>query len=305
MNFELTILGSNAAAPAHNRNQTSQVLHLHNYYFLIDCGEGTQTRLRKYKIPASKINHIFISHLHGDHYLGLMGLLLTMNLHHRTQPLSIYGPVGLGEILTVQFKYSESHLTFQVTLVELDTKRSYIVFEDDHIQVATIPLSHRISCCGFKFQEKPKLRRLIKEKIDDQIALAERTALKKGLDIMDESGKIKYKNSNYTLPPKRSRSYAYCSDTRYDPGLVKYLLGVDLLYHEATFLSDMEERAASTYHSTARQAAKIASKAGVERLLIGHFSIRYRELGDLLQEAQETFANSELAIEGRTFEIQE
>lgn len=234
-----------------------------------------------------------------------MGLLLTMNLHHRTQPLVIYCPVGLAEILTVQLKYSETQLNYEISMVELDTKRSYIILEDDHMQVETIPLSHRINCCGFKFKEKPKPRRLIKEKINDRIALSERAVLKKGLDIKDESGKIKFKNSDYTLPPRKSRSYAYCSDTRFDPGLVQYVKGIDLLYHEATFLSDMEERAATTYHSTARQAAMIASKAEVEKLLIGHFSIRYKELGGLLQEAQDTFANSELAIEGRTFVIQE
>jgi len=213
VNFELTILGSNSAAPAHNRNQTSQVLHQLNNYFLIDCGEGTQTRLRKFRIPASKINHIFISHLHGDHYLGLMGLLLTMNLHHRAQPLTIYGPAGLAEILTIQFKYSETRLNFDLTLEELDTKRSYVIFEDEQVQVETIPLSHRISCCGFKFKEKPKPLRLNREKLNDHIALAERVDLKKGLDIIDGSGNVKYKNSDYTLAPRKSRSYAYCSDT--------------------------------------------------------------------------------------------
>ncbi len=234
-----------------------------------------------------------------------MGLLLTMNLHHRTQPLKIYCPPGIAEILTVQLRYSETVLTFEVSLVELDTKKSYIILEDDNLQVETIPLSHRISCCGFKFQEKPKPRRLRKDKINDHIPVADRNALKKGIDIEDESGKVTYKNSDYTLPPRRSQSYAYCSDTRFDANLVELVKGVDLLYHEVTFMSDMEQRAASTYHSTARQAGTIASKAKVSKLVIGHFSIRYKELRDLLQEAQDAFPNSELAIEGKTFEIQE
>lgn len=305
MSFSLKILGSNSAAPAHNRHQTSQLLTVQNHTFLIDCGEGTQIQLIKYKLKAQKINNIFISHLHGDHYLGLMGLISTMHLQNRTNDLFIYGPAGLAEIITLQLQYSQTILNYKIKFQEIDTSRRKVLFEDEVMEVETIPLNHRIGCAGFLFREKPKKRRIIKERLPNNFSLKNILSLKNGDDIFDANGEVLYNNDNMTLPPRKSRSYAYCSDTKYDEKIIEQIKAVDLLYHESTFLSDREERASQTFHSTARQAATIAKKAEVGKLLLGHYSIRYRELQPLLDEAREVFENVALAIEGETIEIPE
>lgn len=305
MSFTLKILGSNSAAPAHNRHQTSQLLNVQNHTFLIDCGEGTQIQLIKYKLKAQKINNIFISHLHGDHYLGLMGLISTMHLQNRTKDLFIYGPPGLAEIITLQLQYSQTILNYKIKFQEVDTSKRKVIFEDEILVVETIPLNHRIGCAGFLFREKPKKRRIIKEKLPHNCSLKNILSLKNGEDIYDEDGEILYHNESMTFPPRKSRSYAYCSDTKYDENIIEQIKHVDLLYHESTFLSDREERANQTFHSTARQAATIAKKAEVGKLLLGHYSIRYKELQPLLDEARDVFENAALAIEGETIDIPE
>lgn len=303
MPFALKILGSNSAAPAHNRHQTAQLLTVGQHVFLIDCGEGTQMQLIKYKAKVQKIQHIFISHLHGDHYLGLMGLISTLHLQGRAADLHIYGPAGLADIITLQLKHSETVLNYKIIFKKLNTAIKETIFEDDALTIETIPLNHRIGCSGFLFRERPKKRRIIKEKLPSGISLTSILALKNGEDIYDENGEVLYRNEDITLPPKKARAYAYCSDTKYEEQIIQQIAQVDLLYHESTFLSDREERAAQTYHSTARQAATIALKAQVGLLLLGHYSIRYKELQPILDEARQVFPNSQLAIEGETIEI--
>lgn len=303
MNFELKILGSNSAAPAHNRHQTAQILSVHNQMYMIDCGEGTQMQLNRYRVKYNKINHIFISHLHGDHYLGLTGLLSTMHLQKREHDLNIYAPPGLSDILTLQLKYSQTVLNYKINFKEYESSKPEIIHEDDKVVVETIPLQHRVACCGFLFREKPNKRRLNKLKDLSQFNLQQLLDLKEGRDIYDGQGNLLFKNEDFTLPPKKPRSYAYCSDTIYDEGIIEQIKNVDLLYHEATFMNESKDRARETYHSTAKQAATIAKKADVEQLVIGHFSIRYKDLNPLLEEAKETFPNTQLAIEGETISV--
>lgn len=305
MIFELTILGANAAIPAHGRFPTSQVLCIHHRYYMIDCGEGAQIQLFRYKIKINKIHAIFISHLHGDHYLGLMGLLNTMTLRGRTEPLYLHGPKGLQEIIMSQLKYSYSILNYPLYFVETNQEESVFLFEDEKVTVHTIPLLHRIPCCGFLFREKIKDKNLIKEAIPTDLPIAGRIALKKGEDF-EYNHKI-LKNEDYTYSPNKSRSYAFCSDTIYLPSspLIEIIQHVDLLYHEATFTKVHESRAAQTFHSTGEQAALIAKEAQVEQLILGHFSTRYYDLSPLLEEAKAIFSNSFLAIEGETFSINE
>ncbi|KAA5540788.1 ribonuclease Z [Adhaeribacter rhizoryzae] len=305
MEFELKILGSSSATPSYNRNHTAQILTIGNQLNLIDCGEGTQMQLMRYKVKHQRISNIFISHLHGDHFFGLFGLLSTMHLQQRTTPLTIFGPPGLADILTLQFKYSNTHYNFKLDFQELDTTVHQQIFEDKYITVHTLPMQHRVSCCGFLFREKPKPRHLVKAKLPDFLSPPQLVRLKNGEDILDETGNILVRNEDVTSEPSRSRSYAYCSDTRYKEDIIPYIKGVDLLYHEATFLDNMLERAVYTYHSTAKQAATLALKAEVKRLLIGHFSARYKDLTPLLEEAKAVFDNTHLALEGKTIGILE
>ncbi|GEO05383.1 ribonuclease Z [Adhaeribacter aerolatus] len=305
MDFELKILGSSSATPSYNRNHTAQILTIGNQLNLIDCGEGTQMQLMRYKVKHQRICNIFISHLHGDHFFGLFGLLSTMHLQQRTSPLTIFGPPGLADILTLQFKYSNTHYNFKLDFQELDTSVYQQIFEDKYITVHTLPMQHRVSCCGFLFREKPKLRHLVKTLLPEFLTPPQLISLKNGEDILDEDGNILVKNEDVTSEPSRSRSYAYCSDTRYKEDIIPYIKGVDLLYHEATFLNNMLERAVYTFHSTAKQAATLALKAEVKRLLIGHFSARYKDLNPLLDEAKAVFDNTHLALEGKTIGILE
>ncbi|WP_181305554.1 ribonuclease Z [Rufibacter sp. XAAS-G3-1] len=305
MDFELKILGSSSATPSFERNHTAQLLTVGNQINLIDCGEGTQMQLMRYKVKHQRICNIFISHLHGDHYFGLAGLLSTMHLQQRTGPLNLFGPKGLAEILTLQFKYGGTQLPYHINFVEVDTTVCKKIFEDKHLTVHTLPMQHRVPCCGYLFKEKPKPRHLLKGKLPEFLTPPQLVRLKWGEDIRNEHGEVLVRNQDVTTDPKRSRSYAYCSDTKYKEDILPYVTGVDLLYHEATFLSDLEHRATHTFHSTAAQAATFAQKAQVKRLLIGHFSARYKDLSPLLAEAQAIFPNTALAAEGKTISVLE
>lgn len=272
---------------------------------MIDCGEGTQLRLSKLKIKINKIDHILLSHLHGDHYFGLIGLMSTMHLFGRTKPLFIYGPSPIKEIIDLQLKHSETILNYEVIYLFTDLTESEIIFENKDLTVKKFLLNHSIFCTGFRFEEKPKKPKINTDQLPAGFNVSDIIKLKKGEDIYDDKGKLLYKNETLTFPPKRSRSYGYCSDTKYDETLLKYIANVDLLYHESTFANDMADRASNTFHSTAEQAALIAKKAGVGKLLLGHFSVRYRELDGILSEARNIFTESFLAIEGDVIDIEE
>ena len=268
---------------------------------MIDCGEGTQLQLKRFRIRAQRINNIFISHLHGDHYLGLMGLLSTMHLLGRKKALNLYGPKGLAEIITLQLKYSETVFNYDLNFHSIDTEVHQVIHEDEFIRVHSIPLEHRIPCSGFLFEEKRKKRRIIKEKMPADMSVRHIVRLKNGEDITDEEGNVLFKNTDYTHPPKKSFRYAYCSDTRYNESIIPYIKGADMLYHESTFMEEHADRAKSTFHSTAKEAATIAKKAEVGKLLLGHYSIRYKELEPLEEEAKSVFENSMLSIEGEEY----
>ena len=304
MSFKLTILGSSSATPIYQRHPTAQVITIHERFFLMDCGEGTLIQLNRYRIKFHRINHIFISHLHGDHYLGLLGLISTMHLQGRTTELHIYYAPELREIVEIQLTYSETNLRYPINWHFTDPKRPGTVYEDDLLVVECFPLNHRIPCTGFIFREKQRPRKLIRERLTEyQVPVSAYPSLKAGDDFVTETGKI-IPNGELTLDPQRARSYAFCSDTIYDPRLTDIVRGVDLLYHEATFLSDLEDRARETFHSTAGQAAAIAREAQVKRLIIGHFSARYKNLYPLLEEAKAVYASTTLAMEGDRFSIE-
>lgn len=305
MSFSVTILGSSGALPAYGRHPSSQFVEIQNKCFLIDCGEAAQMQLMRFDMNYHRINHIFISHLHGDHFLGLMGLLFTLHLQRRANDLHLYAHRGLDEIITAQLRYSQSVSSFKIIFHVIEPDARYIIFEDDTLTIETIPLIHKLPCSGFLFREKPKPRRIDKTAIPEGLKLQHMAALKRGEDIMDDSGNILHSNSALTFPPRKSRSYAYCSDTCYNPGMAAQLQEVDLLYHEATFTQDELSKAIETRHSTAAQAATIAKEAAVQQLLIGHFSARYRDLAPLLEEAKNIFPNTQLAIEGQQYTIQE
>lgn len=262
-------------------------------------------QLRRYELNLHRINHIFISHLHGDHYLGLMGLLLTLHLQKRTAELHLYSHAGLDEIITVQLRHSKSVLNYSIIFHSLTKDKHEIIFEDEHLQVESIPLTHKLTCSGFLFREKPKPRRINKNRLPDDLLLQQLAALKMGHDVVDENGKVLYKNEDLTLPARHSRSYAYCSDTAYEPNLVPFLQDIDLLYHEATFIEEDKLKAKETKHSTALEAAQIAQQAGVKKLALGHFSARYKDLIVVEEEAKIIFNNTVLATEGQTFSIEE
>ncbi len=304
MSFQITILGSNSAIPAYGRHHTAQYVRINNQRFLVDCGEATQNQITHYKLSALKLNAIFISHLHGDHYLGLVGLLSSMHLQGRTKPLNLFAPRGLRDIITTNFKFSETVLKYKLNFIPTDAKSEVIIYEDKHVEITTIPLEHRIDCTGFLFKEKPHPIRFNKKNIPPNLSLANIASLKKGADIYSDGGKLLYKNTDLTLPPYKQRSYAYCSDTIYIPELKKQLQGIDLLYHEATFLDEDKLRASNTYHSTAGQAAMLAKNSNVKKLVLGHFSARYKDLSPFQEEAKKVFNESYLAIEGTTFEIE-
>lgn len=304
MSLELLILGSNASAFAHRRHHTSQVLKIQDHYFLLDCGEGTQLLMKRYQVKLSRIDHIFISHLHGDHYFGLIGLISTMHLFGRKKDLLLVGPPGLSEIISLQLRYSETSLGFKIDYREFKPNESEVIYEHDKYDVTTIPMDHRVPCSGYLFREKPKKRRINRKMLPElNLSKLDILKLKDGEDLLNEDGSIRYENKTITLDPSPAVSYAYCSDTKYKPELIELVKGVDLIYHEATFANDMKDRAAATYHTTAEQAAQFAKDAKVGKLLLGHFSARYRELDILLTEARPIFDNTELAIEGTKFTL--
>jgi len=304
MTFEITILGSSSATPIYQRHPTAQVLNIHERFFLVDCGEGTLIQMNRFRIKFHRINHIFISHLHGDHYLGLMGLLSTMHLQGRTVPLHLYAPNDLQEIIDIQLKYSQTILRYELVFHAVNPSSSKLIYEDDDLEVRTIILNHRIPCTGFLFSEKQKLRKLLKEKLqENNVPVSFYHDLKTGKDFVDENGKV-IPNAELTSDPRVSRSYAFCSDTLYSEQIIPQIKEIDLLYHEATFMDDKLERAAETFHTTAAQAATIATKAKVKRLIIGHFSARYKNLYPLLEEAKAVFENTTLALEGDRFIIE-
>jgi ribonuclease Z len=303
MRFEVSILGSSSATPIFNRNPSAQLLNVNERLFLIDCGEGTQLQLLHYGFKAQRIDHIFISHLHGDHYFGLVGLLSSLHLNGRTKPMCIFGPPQLQEILDLQFKYSQTILRYPINFYPTQEHTSELIFENKDIRVETIILDHRIPCTGFKFSQKKRLRKIIREKAEAlNIPVEYFPALKSGTDYKDADGKI-YPATELTEEADEPKCYAYCSDTICSWTYLEQIKGVDTLYHEATFMHDMLQRAEETYHTTALQAGEIAKKAGVKQLLIGHFSARYRDLIPLLEESRSAFTNTQLAVESQTFVI--
>lgn len=295
LSTQLTILGFNSAIPTVNSSPTAQLLEMKERHFLIDCGEGTQVQLRKAKARFSKINNIFISHLHGDHCFGLPGLIASFRLLGREVPLNIYGPKGIKEMLETIFKLTETHRGFEVIYHELDKNYSEKIYEDQRVEVFTIPLNHRIYCNGYLFREKPKDRHLNMEEIKKypEIETCDYHNLKLGKDFVLSDGFI-IKNESLTKCPSPSVSYAFCSDTRYFEPVVSIIKGVDVLYHEATFLNDLKEMADYTGHTTALEAAEIAKKAGVGKLILGHFSNRYLDLSVFTEEARKVFPNTHL-----------
>lgn len=304
MTFELTIIGSGSAVPAYGRYHTSQALTINNNSFLIDCGEGTQQRLAGSGIKRERIKAIFISHLHGDHYLGLMGLLSSMHLLGRRKSLALIGPPGLKEILTIQLKYGSTHLNYQLDFHEVSTPGE-LVYEDRQVQVRSLPLQHRIPCFGYHFEERPKPIRFNKARMKPGMPLQHIAMLKQGKDVVDDQGNILHRFKDITLPSRRRRTYAFCSDTRYSEALIPLIRNVHLLYHESSFLETDASIADKTFHSTAAQAAKVASKANVEHLVLGHYSARYREVDGFLEEARRIFPNTSLGSEGATFSVED
>jgi ribonuclease Z len=301
--MKLTILGCYAATPRTLTNPTSQVLEIKNRLFLIDCGEGTQVQLRKNKIKFSKINHIFISHLHGDHLYGLIGTISTFSLLGRTTDLHVYGPKGIKELILLQLKLTESWTTYDLFFHELESKESEIIFEDKHVIVKTIPLKHRVYTNGFLFQEKPAERKLNVGAVQDyDIHIAYYQKIKNGGDITLDNGTV-IENEKLSFDPVPPMSYAFCSDTVYNENIIPIIENADVLYHESTFLESEAALAQKTLHSTAKEAARIAVKANVKHLVLGHYSTRYDGLERFKEEAEEIFPNVLLGDDGVSFEF--
>lgn len=299
--FAVTILGNNSALPAHNRHPTAQIVTINDQLLLIDCGEGTQMQLSRYKVKRGKLNHIFISHLHGDHYFGLIGLVTSMGLLGREQPLHLYAPPGLDAIIQLQLEVAATSLPFE--LIYHPLTKAEIILDNQKFSVECFNTQHRIPCWGFLIREKKLPRKLDKDKaIEFMIPASFYNSLKEGLDYITKDGSI-VSNNQVTIPNSAPRSYAFCADTIYDERIADIAKDVTLLYHEATYLKDLEERAAARFHSTTIQAAMIAKKANANQLLLGHFSSKYEFLDDYLTEATAVFPNTQLAIEGVTFLI--
>lgn len=295
--LELHILGCGSALPTTRHFPTSQVLNVRDKLLMIDCGEGAQLQFRKSRLKFSRLTHIFISHLHGDHCFGLPGLISTLNLLGRTAELHIHSPRGLEELLMPMLDFFNRQMTYKVLFHEFDTKEAALIYEDRSLTVTTIPLRHRMPCCGFLFAEKPRPNHIIREMVDFyQVPVYELNRIKNGADYVTPEGET-VPNTRLTTPAEPPRSYAYCSDTIYMPSVAEQVRGVDLLFHEATFAEEDAPRAKETFHTTASQAAQIARDAGVKRLLIGHFSARYEDEAKLLQEAQALFPETQLARE--------
>ncbi len=296
--FEIDILGCGSATPTTRHNPSSQIINVRDKLFMIDCGEGTQLQLRRSKLRFGRLNRIFISHLHGDHCFGLIGLISTLGLLGRTGDLIIHSVAGLEEILRPEIDFFCKDHPFQVKIETFDPKKSEIIYDDRSVTVKTIPLKHRVPCAGFLFQEKQKEAHLISDLIKFyNIPIKELAKIKQGADFITEEGNV-IPNARLTTPAEPARSYAYCSDTAYDERIIPIVEGVDLLYHEATFANSDTPRAKQTGHSTAQQAAEIAKRANVKKLMLGHFSARYPDNQILLDEAKGIFENTILANEG-------
>lgn len=303
MKFEVTILGSSSATPVYNRNPSSQLLNCNEKFYLIDCGEGTQQQLIRFGLKVSKIDMVFISHLHGDHYFGLIGLLSTMHLNGRIKPFQIFAPAALKEILDIQFSHSETVLKYELQFFAIEADQSRVIFENSDLTVESIILNHRIPTTGFKFKEKKRLRKIMTEKLEhEEVPVVYYPMLKRGLDLTLPDGRI-LRNAEYTTDSESPKSYCYCSDTLADDSYLENIRDCSTLYHEATFLEELLERAQVTHHSTALQAAQVAKKVGAAKLIIGHFSSRYKTLQPLLEEARTVFEETELALEGETYLI--
>ena len=301
--MRLTILGCYAATPRTFTNPTSQVLDIQNHMFLIDCGEGTQVQLRKYRIKFSRINHIFISHLHGDHFFGLPGLISTFRLLGREKELHIYGPKGIKEAITLFLRLGDSWTNYPLIFHELEEKGQHLLFEDDKVCVKTIPLDHRVYTNGFLFQEKEAPRTLNVEAAKSfGIDKSQFNNIKKGMDGLDKNGNT-IPNKKLTFDPDPPKSYAFCSDTVYRETVVPFIKDVDVLYHESTFLDSESHLCEKTKHSTAKQAAQIAKMAHAKQLILGHYSTRYKSIELFGKEAMEVFQNVELADDGKTFQF--
>lgn len=301
--MKLTVLGCYAATPRTFTNPTSQVLEIGNHLFLIDCGEGTQVQLRKNKVKFSKIKHIFISHLHGDHFYGLIGLISTFMLLNREAELHVYGPKGIKEIITLQLKLSNSWTSYPLYFHELSSKEPEVLLDDKKVSVETIPLNHRIYTNGFLFREKPGERKLLMDKVlNYDIEVAYYRGIKKGKDVVLEDGTI-IPNKELTADPEPSKSYAFCSDTKYDPSIIPQIRNVSVLYHESTFLEAHASLASPTKHSTAREAAEVARAAEVGTLILGHYSTRYEDYSLFKKEAEQVFGNVLLSDDGKIFDF--
>ncbi|WP_424048543.1 ribonuclease Z [Prevotella jejuni] len=301
--FKVHILGCGSALPTLQHNASSQIVELREKLFMIDCGEGTQIQLRRLRIHFSKIIAVFISHLHGDHCFGLPGMISTFGMTGRTAPLHIYAPAAFEPILEQTLSFFCQGLEFKVVFHAVDTTQNKVVYEDRSLTVETIPLQHRIDCCGYLFREKPILPHIRRDMIDFyKIPISQINNIKAGADWVTTEGEV-IANSRLTTPAEPARSYAYCSDTRYIKTLHELVKGVSTLYHESTYSAEDAERARLYWHSTSQDAAKVARDASVGKLLLGHFSARYNNESQLLEEAKEIFPNSYLTCEGATFDI--
>ena len=299
--MKLTILGCYAATPRTFTNPTSQVLEIKNQMFLIDCGEGTQVQLRKNKIKFSRINRIFISHLHGDHFYGLIGLISTFTLLNRENDLHVYGPKGIKEIILLQLKLSNSYTGYNLYFHELDSNESVLIYEDDNVSVKTIPLKHRVYTNGYLFKEKHTQRKLNIVALEEyNIEKCYYSKVKNGGNIILEDGR-EIKNEVLTFNPDKEKSYAFCSDTVFDESIIPIINSVDVLYHETTFLETESHLALKTMHSTAKQAALIAKKSNVGVLVMGHYSTRYGNISLFKEEAKSIFESILLADDGKEF----
>ena len=301
--FKVHILGCGSALPTLRHNPSSQVVEIRGKFFMVDCGEGTQTQLRRSKIKFTKINAEFISHAHGDHCFGLIGMISTFGMLGRTAPLHVYAPAGLREIMKKQIEYFCNGFEYEVIFHDVDTSANKIIYEDRSLSVETVPLSHRMPCSGYIFREKPTLPHILRDMADYyNVPVSQFNNIKNGADWIDNEGNI-IPYTRLTKPSEPARSYAYCSDTKYMPELHEYLKGVNVLYHESTYLNEDEGMARLFFHSTASQAAQVASDAGVNTLVLGHYSARYNDESILLSEAKEIFPNSILSDEGLTIDI--
>ena len=299
--LSVTILGNNSAVPAFNRHPTSQVVTHDGVNYLVDCGEGTQIQMIKYKVRRGKISHIFISHLHGDHYFGLVGLINTFGLLSHKQELHIYGPEPLQQIIETQLKVAETYLSYPLFFHSITANA--VLVDNEKIRIKCFETTHRIQCFGFSFEEKMSKRKILVDKVrKHDIPVTFYSSLQNGLDYITAKGDV-IKNDTVTAAPEKGKRYAFCADTRYDESLIEHIYGFDTVYHETTYLDNLHEKAFERFHSTTKQAAALAKKAMVNRLLIGHFSSKYSVLDAFEQEAREVFPATELAIEGNTYDI--